>query len=175
MENASKALIIAGGVLLALIVISALVMVIRVTGDNLKQQDKAVASEQLAKFNMRYKSYEKNVRGIDIRSLMNMADDDNLKDSRQITIKFFVKKDLEGVPQPGATGSEIKDLADFNKWYSNKTNGTGAGTEENPYSFNGIVSDSTKLTNFNKRVFNCTGINYDSSGRISEMKFEEIF
>lgn len=177
MENASKALLIAGGVLLSLIVLSVLVMVQRTVGDNLKQQDDTVAAEQLANFNMKYKSYDKNIRGIDIRSLINMADDDNLKDSRQITIKFFVKKDLSGNTQPGAVGSAISDLAPLEKWYANKTNSTELGTKESPYSLNKIESDPTMLTNFNKRVFNCVSseITYDPSGRISGMVFEEVF
>lgn len=177
MENASKALIIAGGTLLALMVVAVLFMVIRVIGENLKEQDKSVATEQLAKFNMKYESYDKNVRGIDLRSLSNLADDDNSKLGKQITIKFFVAKNLSGTALPGGVGSEIQDLAPLEKWYSNIANVTASGTKENPSSLSEIESDPTTLTNFNKRVFNCISseTTYDSDGRISEMVFEEIY
>lgn len=177
MENASKALIIAGGTLLALMVVAVLFMVIKSTGYNLRQQDRAVASEQLSKFNMKYESYDKNVRGIDIRSLINMADDDNSKDSRQITIKFFVAKDLSGTAQAGGVGSDISDLAPLEKWYSNIATSSGIGSKTNPYALNQIEGDATMLTNFNKRVFDCISseTTYDSDGRISGMVFEEIY
>ena len=160
MENASKALLIAGAVLLAMIVVSAIVMVQRNMGDALKQQDKSLEAKQLAEFNMKYQSYQKELRGIDLRSLMNMADNDNTKDSRQIVIEFTVKKRLD-VATP--TGEDCTIL------YSNI--GDGRKNFEKEVSEN---ADSTYLTNFNKRVFKCDRFELDETGRVKRMTFLEI-
>ena len=65
MENASKALLIAGGVLIAML---------NIVNSNQKTREKALATEQLAEFNQKYESYNKKaLRGTDIITLKNMA------------------------------------------------------------------------------------------------------
>lgn len=155
MENASKALIIAGGMLLTILIISVLVMVRNSIGENLSERDKAEATEQLSKFNMKYESYNKDIRGIDLRSLMNMADDDNSKLGKQIKIKFTVVNDLNQsvVVENRKTYDNLNLKSKFNE---------------------DIESESDILTIFNKRVFTCTNTVLDNTGRISEMDFEEV-
>ncbi len=153
MENASKALIIAGGMLLTILIISVLVMVRNGIGANLSERDKAEATEQLSKFNMKYESYNKDIRGIDLRSLINMADDDNLKTVKKIEIEFTVINDLN---------SSV--VTENRKTYSNLNNRFNSEVESN----------SDILTIFNRRVFRCKGTNLDSDGRINKMVFEEV-
>ena len=169
MENASKALLIAGAVLLAMIVISAIMIVQGEMGEEIKRQDESLEAKQLAEFNMKYKSYEKDVRGIDLRSLMNTADDDNSKDSRQITIEFIVNKDLDGKNQAGKVGDIVANLVDWagTKPYNNMDKKEDFKKE--------VLDNGTRLTNFNKRVFRHLNTNLDGTGRVSKMTFEEIY
>lgn len=74
MENASKALLIAGGVLIAILIVSVLVVTLNIVNSNQKTREKALATEQLAEFNQKYESYNKRaLRGTDIITLKNMA------------------------------------------------------------------------------------------------------
>lgn len=80
MENASKALIVAGGILLALIVLTLLVYGLTATGRIEEAQNKADETEELAKFNMEYESYnKKRMYGIELISLINKAMEHNSK------------------------------------------------------------------------------------------------
>lgn len=82
MENASKALLIAGGILIALVLI---VLFINMYGriSNIKNaQEKQQEAEQLAAFNAGFEAYNKRVMyGADVITLINKA-----KESKQYTI-----------------------------------------------------------------------------------------
>ena len=82
MENASKALIMAGSVLIAIIIISCLVLMINnlSTYQGLQTQSEEVA--QIEKFNNQYIIYNRDdVRGSDLYSLMNKVIDYNIRQS----------------------------------------------------------------------------------------------
>lgn len=77
MENASKALLIAGGVLIAILILSVLVVTINIINSNQKTQEEALATEQLVKFNQKYEAYNKKaLRGTDIITLKALAESD---------------------------------------------------------------------------------------------------
>ena len=74
MENASKALLIAGGVLIAILIVSVLVVTLNIVNSNQRTREKALATEQLAEFNQKYEAYNKKaLTGTDIITLKNMA------------------------------------------------------------------------------------------------------
>ena len=78
MENASKALLIAGGVLIAILIVSVLVVTLNIVNSNQKTREKTLATEQLAEFNQKYEAYNKKaLRGTDIITLMKMAIENN--------------------------------------------------------------------------------------------------
>lgn len=81
MENASKALIIAGGMLIALLVIGALLFMFNQIGEYGKTQDNNVKYSQLADFNTDFERYcdDKGIKGTDIISLINKIIDYNTK------------------------------------------------------------------------------------------------
>ena len=58
MENATKALLIAGGVLIAIIIISVMVITFKKTGNISKTYDKTINQEDVAKFNENFTKYE---------------------------------------------------------------------------------------------------------------------
>lgn len=81
MENASKALIMAGGMLIALLIIGALVLVFNQIGDYEKVQTSSKKSSQIADFNKELSKYSgDNVKGYDMITLINKAIDFNSKD-----------------------------------------------------------------------------------------------
>lgn len=72
MENASKALLMAGGVLIALLTISLLVLMFNQIGTFYSGEENVERDEQTAKFNLEYEAYNRNdVRGTELLSLLN--------------------------------------------------------------------------------------------------------
>lgn len=97
MENASKALLMAGAVLIGLLVISLAVLAYNQMSHYQKSQSDVVKDQQLAEFNNQYTQYIRNdVKGIDLVSLANKVVDFNLKESgageidynQEITLKI---------------------------------------------------------------------------------------
>ena len=80
MENASKALAMAGGLLLAIIIIAVLMYVVQNTASLKKAEEDKEIAEQITKFNMEYESYEKTLlRGTELVTLINKAIENNKK------------------------------------------------------------------------------------------------
>lgn len=81
MENASKALLMAGGILIALLIIGALVLMFNQIGDYEKGQQSNEKNSQLAQFNLDFERYmdDKGITGADIISLINKVNDYNNK------------------------------------------------------------------------------------------------
>lgn len=81
MENASKALLMAGGMLIALLIIGALLLAYNQIGDYEKAQTSSVKSTQVADFNKEFSKYSgDNVKGYDMITLVNKAIDFNSKE-----------------------------------------------------------------------------------------------
>lgn len=82
MENATKALVMAGGVLLAVMVLATLLYAASYWGIFTVSDDNANAIEQLSKFNMEYESYARYaLYGTDLLSVLNKAMDYNEKNN----------------------------------------------------------------------------------------------
>ena len=78
MENASRALIIAGSVLISLLVIAALVFMFNQVSDLRQTQEDAGMEDKLQSFYANLDTYiDGNKRGSDILSLANLIDDFN--------------------------------------------------------------------------------------------------
>lgn len=94
MENAAKALLIAGGILIALIITSMLVY----TGRNVSQlgasEEARKEAQQLSDFNKGYESYAKKVMyGADVISVINKAQDNNIKYQGNDDYKIYIYVD----------------------------------------------------------------------------------
>lgn len=97
MENASKALLMAGGILIALMIIGALLLMFNQIGDYEKAQSSSEKVSQVADFNKEYIRYTyDDIKGYDLISLINKAIDFNGKEipvsnsvdyDKKITIK----------------------------------------------------------------------------------------
>lgn len=78
MENASKALVIAGGVLIAIMILAALAYAAGQWGLIPQAMEQNKEAQQLAKFNQEYESYNKDVMyGSDVVSVLNKAISNN--------------------------------------------------------------------------------------------------
>jgi len=78
MENASKALLIAGGVLLSLLVIALLLFLANMLSANARDSEELREQRQLADFNRRFEAFDRRLlTGQDVITLINMAIDNN--------------------------------------------------------------------------------------------------
>ncbi len=81
MENASKALIMAGGILISVIVISVLVMLFSQIGDMYSEEGEALTIEQIEKANREFATYNNTsgLYGSELLSLANLVADYNYR------------------------------------------------------------------------------------------------
>lgn len=200
MENASKALLIAGGVLIAILIVSVLVVTLNIVNSNQKTREKTLATEQLAEFNQKYEAYNKKaLRGTDIITLMKMAIENNNKmevadvgEQYFINIKLNLKNTYTGTKTTinKATGEKdtidigensISGIISLGDWKSNDSLPMNGYVEE---LFGESIVTKTEgttetiykyspLANLKKAVFKCTEIKYNDNGRIKELVFEE--
>lgn len=84
MENASKALLMAAGVLISLVIIGAFMLMMSTLTDYQEKSYQSKADAQTVEFNNQYVTYDrKNVRGSDMVSLMNKIIDYNSRKEDQ--------------------------------------------------------------------------------------------
>lgn len=90
MENASKALLIAGGVLIALIILTSFIAMYGRIANLQEEQEEQIKLDQLAEFNAKYEAYNKRIMyGTDVITLMNKVNENNVKaktDDYRITL-----------------------------------------------------------------------------------------
>lgn len=91
MENASKALIIAGAILLSILLISLGIMIFNTAQDTTKNS--GMTQAQVAAFNNKFSKYEGTIKGSEVRSLIqeviaSNGDQNNVNASRTITIQL---------------------------------------------------------------------------------------
>ena len=80
MENAARALEIAAGVLIGVLLMALIVYFFKTMGEWPQQQDDMMSSEQTSKFNLEYEVYgKKGMYGVDVISCLNKAKDNNDK------------------------------------------------------------------------------------------------
>ena len=84
MENASKALLIAGGVLLAVLVLSLFGLLLSNISSNQMAQEKTKQAEQLKEFNQQWEAYNKKaLYGTDIITVVNKAIQNNKENRKE--------------------------------------------------------------------------------------------
>lgn len=141
MENASKALIIAGAILLSILLISLGIMIFNQAQDATKNS--GMSQAQVSTFNNKFSKYEgKKIKGSEVNGMIqevvaSNGDEDNQNASRIITVKFGTAKVVDGTT---VTNNTIQ---------SNKTYTVTISS----YDTNGYVSGITiKSANANNEV-----------------------
>ena len=203
MENASKALIIAGGILIGIITISIFVLMFNKIGDTMDVISTDTSEEELLKFNKSFNIYNKKVMyGSDVISAINNAIDNNERYKNSgpfVNIKFILKSDIQTVERYYNSDRSFKEeklLGNVsftaNKEYSIKNDkdlikatiidalsdisSSGQASEIRVELQNGkykLIQHAVAV--FKRRIFKCNNIIYDNnSGRICEMEFIEI-
>lgn len=106
MENASKALIMAGGILIALLVIGALLLMFNQIGSYEKAQTSNVKDSQLAQFNSDFERYtdDSGIQGVDIISIINKVVDFNKKTGVSNSVNYDIKMTVEVSGLTGENG-----------------------------------------------------------------------
>lgn len=91
MENASKALMMAGAVLLTILILGMVVYFYSQFKSFPREQEAAKEQQQITKFNEEYESYQKQkMYGVDVVTIMNKAINNNKKYANFITGKYLL-------------------------------------------------------------------------------------
>ena len=164
MENATKALIIAGGILLAIITISVLLYSFNTMSWFQESKQDIDELEQINKYNQEYEVFNKKVmRGTDVVSALNKAISNNeIKNANEYFVNVIVRV------------KEIKYGMEYlkNKKYSLESSESIYMVKNEILKYD---SDAESLFyKFKEATFKCTGVKYNNYGRICEMVFEQV-
>lgn len=158
MENATKALIIAGGMLIAMLIVGLLVF----GYTQLRQYQQTAYDEEstrkLADFNERFEAYNRTtVRGYQIISLGNLVYDTNIRyaDYQGYEDVAVQVKGLTNLYDSNRSPDEKVDLVNFVQETYNRLNGDQKNAVKEAY-------------------FECTGVTYGVSGRVTRMEFSNV-
>ena len=141
MENASKALLMAGGILIALLIIGALLLMFNQIGDYEKGQQSNEKTSQLAQFNSDFERYtdDNGINGTDIISLINKVIDYNKKASNggvTNSVDYSITMSIT-----------VSGLDNFNKKYAyDKEKDSDSLFTASTYTFSGSNNNSLKET-----------------------------
>ena len=146
MENASKALLMAGGILIALLVIGTLVLMFTELGDFQNSQNDVEKEAQIAKFNNQYMPYEKdNLTIMELKTVYNKVKSHNSKNPEMI-IEFI--DDGLGVLDNNGRNTNVIILLEGS--FSN-------------------IDEEHKMNG----SYKCTGITYSDDGYINRISFQK--
>lgn len=169
MENVSKALMIAGGIMIAIIVVSILAFGFTRLRKYQNSQDENVKVMQIAEYNKKFDSYNKNVvKGYEIVSLSNLAYDTNKRYSEDDGFKQ-VKIGAKLTPKNGGNAKP--------KFVGNTINVTGRKEYVDMINYVKVTLpslDSNSVKEFKELYFQCDDIEYDTTGKIIGMYFSQI-
>ena len=193
MENASKALMIAGGVLLAVLILSVLIYVYSHIQSVERSKAEVLKAEELSKFNREFESYNKNsMYGTDIISVINKAilyNDGNLINIHLTTLTNFQTTVIEWITndkgkneqKSNYTTTVLEENQNFDLNSSVLKSFISSDDKkktEYSYDINGnrITTETVPaISEFKKAKFQCTEVKYDSnSGRVSSMSFKQV-
>ncbi len=108
MENASKALLIAGGILLAMLIMSLVLYVTTSMGDMAEAQDRRNLAEQIAEFNKSYEAYNKTrMYGTDVITVVNKAINHNKNIATSTEDPYYINVVVKTVEDFTTTGKII--------------------------------------------------------------------
>lgn len=111
MENAAKALLMAGGILLAILTMSLIVYLTSSASRIANSQDKRKEAQQLAEFNKSYEAYNKTrMYGTDIITVVNKAINHNKSIEAQTTEPYYVNIKIHVNQDFITTGKVINNL-----------------------------------------------------------------
>lgn len=115
MENASKALIIAGGILISIMILSLLVYVATSISDMAESQDRKLAAQQIQEFNKSYLAYSKTrMYGTDVITVVNKAINHNKTIGATEVDPYYINIKIETIQDFRTTGMIIDNSLPYN-------------------------------------------------------------
>lgn len=165
MENASKALLMAAGVLVGLLVLTLAVYLFVTFGASAKEIRDEMYSSQLAEFNAKFNIYadRNDITIYTIISLVNMAKENNeyYKDISNYKNDYVIDISLYDT----AGGNIVKMNADRD----------GSPDQFTADKKQGLIEQYSTVTNEGEIAdkFKCKSISYHTNGRIYKMEFEK--
>lgn len=184
MENATKALLMAGGILIAIIIITLLIRTYGNIGAFQKQQLTAEEARQIEEYNKEYTKYDgQYVYGTEVITVINRATNEKQKSGQET--KIYIKIVTEEYPYKiidydrntgKRTIKEITVKPNSTLLLSTEEEQTGKfmGIKENTVSFIDERNNEEALNDLKRRAFKCTKIGYDTqTGKVNEIRFEE--
>ena len=194
MENAQRAITIAGGVLIALMVVSLIVFVRGRLSSYENKKLETQENEKVAEFNKRLEAYDSVITGNKMISLVHLAEELNkqygsqngysdiviyarLQKQSNVEAKFYGMDGLMSKdPDYKEYTKPVKPYHNGNKYY-NMNKYIEYVTREDK--LNALSESSSNFkeftTNFRKQYFKCTDVSYDSThAMIYEMYFDQV-
>lgn len=161
MDNAAKALVIAGGILLAILIISLGIYIWQLSGNFVSQGEVEKEQERIKAFNQEYESYQRQaLRGTDIISVINKIRNNNIKNADAEELQISWEVNLK------------QDLTDANNQIILKK---GQHTEKSSGSkLTDILADENAMKSFKALYFKCSSLSYnDKTGKVNKIVFQE--
>lgn len=150
MENASKALIMAGSLLISLLIIGALVFMYNQFAD--VQQTKTDVDEEgkLGEYSKKFEDYNRVIYGSELLSLANLQEDYNKtqaseKGYTKIEIKVMINKEITGIGQFNTGENEIAQFSADRKTIERKI--SELATEKYPKKTGKTIKYYSQLSN----------------------------
>lgn len=108
MENASKALLIAGTMILVILILTLMIYIFRTMGGQTSEMYNELQESEISEFNQKFFNYDgkKNLRIQDVVSIINLAKDNNVTQKFPVTINVT----LNGNPVQDKTQDEIQKM-----------------------------------------------------------------
>lgn len=105
MENASKALFIAGTLLILILVISALMNLFSGAGNLNRTVQSKLSADEINAFNDQFRKYEETQRGSRVKELITAVNKSNERSDVTVSIlsTYYVSKDSNGIYYPKST------------------------------------------------------------------------
>ena len=153
MENASKALIIAGGMLIAMLIVGLFVFGFSRIRESQQEQSNQESIQEVTDFNKRFEAYNKTtVRGYQMISLANLVYDTNYRYTEEDGYKP-VTIIVDGLSSQDATNEDLVTYIQNN--------------------YDGMNSNEKNA--LKQLYFECTDISYDSqNSRVLSMHFKRV-
>ncbi|MBR6504366.1 MAG: hypothetical protein IKT41_01375 [Clostridia bacterium] len=167
MENASKALIMAGSILIALLTIGALMFMFDNISGVEKQKNQNAEIEAVLEFNRQFEAFDTvGLRGSDLLTVINKMSDYN-KRSNDVQVNRYPTMSMRitfGVDTEGPFTNNVEWNV-LQQWFN---------YDEDDKKFKTSLT-GTQPTEFKRKYFKCTNVEYDNNtGRVIKMEFKEI-
>lgn len=167
MENASKALMIAGAVLLAILVVSLLIYFFSQPGNMYSSINDREEARTLQEFNSQYESFNRNnLYGADIVSVINKVNDNKKKYADNAEYQIAISLTITEPAVAGEYGVK-EPVLPVKEYEQEELYSIVQSWEEN-----GIVYGDYDYRTFKTATFECTGIEYsEETSRVNNMTF----